>query len=72
MLKEINEDGEKIRLRINRKKTQFVKSQWCNHENIRSRYETRASGHARMIPPPWTTIARRRHEWKMCWGPHNL
>ncbi|KAJ1354079.1 hypothetical protein KIN20_010892, partial [Parelaphostrongylus tenuis] len=32
----------------------------------RSRYETRASGHARMKPPPWATVARTRDEWNMC------
>ncbi|KAJ1373859.1 hypothetical protein KIN20_036388 [Parelaphostrongylus tenuis] len=36
-----------------------------------SRYETRASGHARMKPPPWATVARRRDEWNMCRGLHN-
>ncbi|KAJ1373860.1 hypothetical protein KIN20_036389 [Parelaphostrongylus tenuis] len=37
----------------------------------RSRYETRASGHARMKPPPWATVARTRDEWNMCRGLHN-
>ncbi|KAJ1366109.1 hypothetical protein KIN20_026701 [Parelaphostrongylus tenuis] len=33
----------------------------------RSRYENSRNGHARMKPPPWMTMARRRNEWKMCW-----
>ncbi|KAJ1362625.1 hypothetical protein KIN20_022244 [Parelaphostrongylus tenuis] len=35
MLKELNEAEKKIALRINRMKTQFMKSQWCSDEDIR-------------------------------------
>ena len=47
-------------------------SQLLLPQSHRHRYETRSSRHVQIKPPPWTTIARRRDEWKMCWGPHNL
>ncbi|KAE9419848.1 hypothetical protein Angca_004248, partial [Angiostrongylus cantonensis] len=34
MINELNEAGEKIGLRINRKKTQFMKNSWCEGEKI--------------------------------------
>ncbi|KAE9416420.1 hypothetical protein Angca_008184, partial [Angiostrongylus cantonensis] len=34
MINELNETGKKIGLRINRKKTQFVKDPWCEGEKI--------------------------------------
>ncbi|VDP12319.1 unnamed protein product [Heligmosomoides polygyrus] len=34
MLKELNEAGMKIGLRITRKKTQFMKNVWCEGDNI--------------------------------------
>ena len=34
MLNELNEAGKKIGLRINRKKTQFMKNQWCTDEKM--------------------------------------
>ncbi|VDM64040.1 unnamed protein product [Angiostrongylus costaricensis] len=34
MINELNEAGKKIGLRINRKKTQFMKNLWCEGEKI--------------------------------------
>ncbi|KAJ1350668.1 hypothetical protein KIN20_006524 [Parelaphostrongylus tenuis] len=36
----------------------------CEIRSSSSRYENRASGHARIKPPPWTTIPRGRDDWK--------
>ena len=35
MLNELNEAGKKIGLRINRKKTQFMKNPWCEGDEVK-------------------------------------
>ncbi|KAK6749652.1 hypothetical protein RB195_001952 [Necator americanus] len=68
MLNELNEAGKRIGLRINRKKTQFMKNahsgaQLDTAQGPRQR-------HSRSLRTSWMTMERERNEWKRCWGPH--
>ena len=38
--------------------------------SLEQRNEPRLRHHARCRPPPWTTIARERNDWRLCCGSH--
>ncbi|KAK6743437.1 hypothetical protein RB195_010597 [Necator americanus] len=74
MLNELNEAGKRIGLRINRKKTQFMKNAdvfAARMDQLRAQLDT-AQGprqcHSRSLRTSWMKMARERNEWKRCWG----